>query len=80
MTPYDNALTETVNGPCKSECIRTTVLHDGPCKTISDVEYATAGWVDWYNQRRLHSALGYLTPAQYEDTRYAAVNPEPQPT
>ena len=58
---YDNALIETINGLYKSECIRTTVFHDGPYKTSSDVEFATAGWVDWYNQRRLHSTLGYLT-------------------
>ena len=77
---YDNALMETINGLYKSECIRTTVFHDGPYKTISDVEYATAGWVDWYNQRRLHSTLGYLTPAEYEDTHYAALNRELQPT
>ena len=77
---YDNALMETINGLYKSECIRTTVFHDGPYKTISDVEFATAGWVDWYNQRRLHSTLGYLTPAEYEDTHYAALNPELQPT
>ena len=25
----------------------------------------TANWVDDYNQRRAHSALGYLTPAAY---------------
>ena len=44
---YDNALMESINGLYKAECIRTTVFHDGPYKTIADVEYATAGWVDW---------------------------------
>jgi putative transposase len=47
---YDNALMESINGLYKAECIRTTVFHDGPYKTIADVEYATAGWVDWYKQ------------------------------
>ena len=46
---YDNALAETINGLYKAECIRTTVFRDGPYKTLADVEYATAGWVDWYN-------------------------------
>src|SRR5690606_16161348 len=27
---YDNALMETINGLFKTECIRTTVFHDGP--------------------------------------------------
>jgi transposase InsO family protein len=76
---YDNALMETINGLYKAECIRTTVFHDGPYKTIADVEYATAGWVDWYNERRLHSTLGMLTPSEYEHAHYAALNPEPQP-
>ena len=69
---------ETINGLYKTECIRTTVFHNGPYKTITDVEYATAGWVDWYNQRRLHSTLGYLTPAQAETNHYATVTPQPQ--
>ncbi len=42
---YDNALMERVIGLFKTECIRTTVFHAGPYKTVSDVEYATAGWV-----------------------------------
>jgi transposase InsO family protein len=76
---YDNALMECVIGLYKTECIRTTVFQPGPYRTLSDVEYATAGWVDWYNQRRLHSSLGYLTPAEYEAAHYATLKREPQP-
>ena len=70
---------ESIIGLYKTECIRTTVFHDGPYRTIGDVEYATAGWVDWYNNRRLHSSLGYLTPIEYEQAHYAALTREPQP-
>ena len=76
---YDNALMETINGLYKAECIRTTVFHDGPYKTIADVEFATAGWVDWYNTRRLHSSLGYVSPAEFEQDHYATLTREPQP-
>ena len=76
---YDNALMETINGLYKAECIRTTVFHDGPYRTIADVEFATAGWVDWYNTRRLHSSLGYVPPAEFENAHYATLNREPQP-
>ncbi len=76
---FDNALMETINGLYKAECIRTTVFHDGPYKTLADVEYATAGWVDWYNERRLHGSLGNVPPVEFEQAHYAALNPEPQP-
>ncbi len=75
----DNALMESVNGLYKTECIRTSVFHTGPYKTIADVEYATASWVDWYNNRRVHGSLGMLPPTEYEQAHYAALNPEPQP-
>ena len=77
---YDNGLMESIIGLFKTECIATTVFHDGPYKTLADIEYATAGWVDWYNHRRLHSTLGMITPTEYEQNYYAALNPEPQPT
>lgn len=76
---YDNALMETINGLYKAECVRTTVFHDGPYKTIADVEYATTGWVDWYNQRRLHGSLGMVPPVEYEQAHYAALKSETQP-
>ena len=77
---YDNALMETINGLYKTECIRTTVFHETAYKNLADVEYATAGWVDWYNNRRLHSSLGMIPPIEYEHHHYAALNREPQPT
>ncbi len=43
---YDNALMVTINGLYKAECIRTKVFYDGPWRTVSDVEYATAVWVE----------------------------------
>ena len=76
---YDNALMETINGLYKAECVRTTIFHDGPYKTIADVEFATAGWVDWYNHRRLHGSLGMVSPDEYEAAHYAALNREPLP-
>ena len=47
---------------------------------LADIEYATAGWVDWYNNRRLHSTLGMVPPVEYEQAHYAALKPEMQPT
>lgn len=36
-----------------------------------DVELATMSWVQWYNTRRLHSTLGMVPPAEYEETYWA---------
>ena len=76
---YDNALMETVNGLYKAECIRTTAFHTGPFRMLSDVEFATAGWVDWYNNRRLHGSLGMLTPVESETLHYEALTRESEP-
>jgi putative transposase len=70
---------ECVNGRFKTECIRTTVFHHGPCPGIVHVEWATAGCVVSYNNRRLHSSLEYRTPEEFEQAHYAALNRELQP-
>ena len=77
---YDNALIESANGLYKTECIRTTIFHQGPYKTIADVEYATAAWVDWYNCSRLHSSIGLIPPNEYEASYYAGLTTEQTPT
>ena len=62
---YDNALAETVNGYYKAELIRGPA-HNGPWKTVEEVELATLGWVHWHNTQRLHGYLGDLPPAEFE--------------
>jgi putative transposase len=59
---YDNALAETVNGLYKTELIR----RQGPWRTADQVELATAAWVAWWNDQRLHSACGDIPPAEFE--------------
>ena len=35
--------------------------------TIADARRGAYTWIDsWYNARRRHSAIGYLSPLQYE--------------
>ena len=46
-----------------------------PFKTVTQVEYALMEWADWYNNARLHSRLGYLTPAEHEAEYYAQQPP-----
>ena len=59
---YDNALAEAVNGLYKAEVIRKR----GSWRSLEQVELATAEWVDWWNHRRLHSALSNMPPAEFE--------------
>ena len=63
---YDNALMESTIGLYKTELIKP----QRPWKTLSEVELATAEWVDWYNFRRLHGEIGHVPPAEYEANHY----------
>jgi putative transposase len=64
---YDNAMAESVIGLYKTEVIR----HEGPWKGLEEVEFATLEWVDWFNNTRLLEPIGYVPPAEFEETHYA---------
>lgn len=69
---YDNALAETTIGLFKTEAVgRGSPFLTGPLRIIDDVEYAAMEWVDWFNNRRLHSVLDYVPPEEYEAAYYA---------
>ena len=63
---YDNALAESFNGLYKTELIH----RKGPWRNIEHVEWATLNYVDWFNNRRIHEALNYLPPVEFEAHYY----------
>ena len=63
---YDNALAGSVNGLYKAELVHRR----GPWRGLEDLELATLEWVDWFNHRRLSSAIGYVPSAEYEASQY----------
>ena len=63
---YDNALAEAVNALYKAELIG----RHGPWRGAEQLELATLSWVQWWNERRLHGAIGDIPPAEHEANYY----------
>ncbi len=68
---WDNALAESFFASLKGEC-----LDQQPWPTRATARRAIVDYIAWFNGTRLHSALGYQTPDEYEAT--AAPNDLPQ--
>ncbi|GHI01721.1 putative transposase for insertion sequence element IS986/IS6110 [Streptomyces cellostaticus] len=69
----DNALMESQIGLYKTELIKPRK----PWHGLADVELATAEWVDWFNNQRLHTATGDIPPHEHETNYYAQHQPQP---
>jgi transposase InsO family protein len=70
-----NAMAEAFNSLYKWELI----YPQGPWTGLDDVEFATLGYIDWFNHGRLHGEITddntYVTPAEFEATYYRQAAP-----
>lgn len=59
--PVDNAFIESFNGRLRDECLNTNWFYG-----LEHAREVIAAWLEDYNERRPHSSLDGLTPAEYE--------------
>lgn len=44
-------------------------------RSLADIQLSTLNQVDWFNKERVHSALGYVSPFDFEAMYYDKINP-----
>lgn len=59
--PYDNAVSEATYKLVKSEFVKHRCF-----ETIEQLKQELDDYVQWFNEKRIHSTLGYLSPHQYK--------------
>lgn len=58
--PYDNAVAESTFKIFKTEFINNSIF-----STLNELEVELADYINWFNNHRIHSTLGYLTPTEF---------------
>ena len=67
-TPEQNGIVERFFRSLKEECVWQ---HSFP--SFGEARRAVRRWIGWYNERRPHQALGYLSPRQYRASQLQRV-------
>jgi len=73
--PMQNGICEAFNGRMRDELLNETIFYD-----LGHARDTLARWSMGYNQKRPHSALGYLTPAAFARTFTATADRLRNPT
>ena len=69
-SPWDNAAMESLMGIVKAECVRAQT-----CATREEAALDLFEYIEVvHNRARIHSALGYLSPAEFEEVNWPKEN------
>ncbi|HBC8114612.1 TPA: IS3 family transposase [Raoultella planticola] len=71
-TPTGNATVESFNGKLRQECLNENWL-----VSLEDARCKIEAWCIHYNQRRPHSALGWMTPSEFAEKPAGWQNMQP---
>lgn len=59
--PYDNSVAEAT-----FKVIKTEFVHGKKFMKLQELEIAFNDYVNWFNNQRIHSSLGYKTPVEFK--------------
>ena len=60
-TSYDNAMAESLWASLKKE-----LIYQARFKTREEAKTKIFDWIHWYNHKRIHSSINYLSPIAFE--------------
>lgn len=69
-SPWENGYMESFLGKFRDECLNMEVFGN-----VREAQIVVEGWKEEYNERRPHSALGGLTPAEFASRSVSFVSP-----
>ena len=58
--PYDNAVIESCN-----KTLKATLIYRNAYGSLDQLRRSLNAWVWWYNNERIHSTLGYMSPVEF---------------
>ena len=60
--PYDNAVAEATYKIIKTEFVKSRCF-----SSLEELKLELSDYINWFNNRRIHSSLGYLTPREFKE-------------
>lgn len=68
-TPLDNAVIESTN-----HILKTEFIHQHHFTSLTELQLLLFDYVHWYNCKRIHSAIDYMTPIDYRRRHEALID------
>jgi putative transposase len=64
--PWQNGINENFNGRLRDECLNLEVFY-----SLADARWTIEAYRRYFNEQRLHGALGYVPPAEFKQQWFA---------